>query len=640
MKRSRKIIAILCVLVLLLGSFPISASAGSSTIEFTSHDDRETIEYATTKVRWKAVTNANCYEVIVKELYGQPNPSESESGDVIIKKSPSDGYSNTYISISESKLTPETWIKIYVRAYDSSGNGIQGALASIYLYVDQLVLESPEVTSHSNKDTVTLDAKTDKVTINWNSVDNAEGYWVVTKLLDGEPQKSQSETGTKISDEKITSRSVSVSKSDLEDGKWLKVWIRAYNESLNAKSGDTTIYLYISISKIKLATPKFTSHDDKETLYPADIDNTLTFKCEKVTNAANYWCIIKQLKSDPNPNENEEGTVLAEDKSLSNPSLSVSKDKLTTDKWLKIWMRANPASSAYEASSNYIYVYIASPTKLATPAFTSHSDKATLYYSDIGNSLTFSCGNVANAANYWCIIKQLNGDPNPSENEDGTVLAEDKSLSSPSLSVSKDKLTTDKWLKIWMRANPASSAYEASSNSIYVYIASPTKLATPTFTSHSNKATLYYSDIGSSLTFSCGSVANAANYWCIIKQLKGDPNPSENEDGTVLAEDKSLSSPSLSISKDQLTAGKWLKIWMRANPASSAYEASSNSIYVYIASPTKLATPTFTSPSLTEAHKFMVYTPSLLNGALVVSILKTSHCSRVVFFAFKSSPIA
>ncbi len=582
----------------------MALAASSTSISFTSHDDRETIPYATTKVTWSAFSGASKYKVTVKELDGVPSTSDNESGTKIFDAKST---TNKYISISKTYLTPNTWLKVYVDAVNSSGKNIGNGW--IYLYVDSIALSEPEFTSHDDRDTVTLTTDDEDFKVSWSSVANAEQYDIRVKVLNGSPAFNDNETGTLIVSKTTTSKYVYIDKSDLKDGKWIKIWVEAQNKTLGATPAASYIYLLINIeTEIVPGNPYITSHDDRDVIGWDSISSSLKFTWSAATNAHHYQYTVKKLDGEPVGGDDEAGTIIKSSSSTTSTSVSVSKSLLTPGSWLKIAIVAVSSTNSYSAW-DIIYVYI-DEASLPVPYITSHDDRDILDVGSIASIITIKWMSVTNAEDYWYVIKLLDGNPSNADDETGTIISQNKNYTSTSVSINKNNLDVGRWLKIWVQAN-GSTGYKSSADYIYLYI-DESELNSPDITSHYDQEVLSWNSIPSSMAIQWSSVENASYYTYTVKELSGEPVGGDDEPGTVINQNRSYSGTSISISKSQLTPQKWLKIAVAA-VSSSGKNSKWDIIYVYIDN-TLLDKPRITS----HLDGDTVYL-SQLNGSLSFS---------------------
>ena len=259
------------------------------------------------------------------------------------------------------------------------------------------------------------------------------------------------------------------------------------------------------------------------------------------------------------------------------------------NKWVKLYVQAY--GSGYNANSTTIYVYVQGKAQLDAPVVTSHTDWQTVQYSNLDSGLTFSWNAVANATGYIYAVKLLDGEPNPSDNEPGTMLTQANGTTRRTVTVAQSKLAQNKWVKLYVQAY--GSGYNACSTTIYVYIEGKPQLAAPTVTSHTDRQTVLYGDLNSGLIFCWNIVTNATGYIYAVKLLDGEPNPSENEAGTMLAQVNGTTSRKVVIDQSKLIKNRWVKLYVQA--FGSGYTPNSTSIYVYVGEKQLLSAPVVTS---------------------------------------------
>ena len=359
---------------------------------------------------------------------------------------------------------------------------------------------------------------------------------------------------------KYTSTSISINKSNLVVGRWLKIWVCA-NGSTGYK--DSADYIYLYIDESELNSPNILSYYDQEVISWSSIPSSMTIQWSNVNNASNYTYTVKELPGEPVGGDDEPGTILKQNTSYSGTSISISKTSLTPQKWLKIAVAAVSSSGKY-SKWTIIYIYIDN-TLLDKPSITSHSDGDTVYLSKLNSSLSLSWKSVTNASNYWYVIKQLQGEPSYGENEEGSIIAQNQSYSSTSVSVSTSKLTEGKWLKLWVQAN-GKTGYSANSDYIYIYI-DDVSVGDVVYTGYtpSTITTVDLASLSSGLTINW-KATNATSYTYKAILMKDAPVGADNEsakaEAVLYADTKNVTS--LTIPKSKLKAGYYVKLAVHA----------------------------------------------------------------------------
>lgn len=143
----KKFFLTILLVVMLLSLRGLALAERPDAPAFTSHDNKETVYInklnSSLKIKWTKVSGATKYNVAVKLLDGEPNPSNNEKGVSLVNKQTS----NNYVLISRSKLQSGKWLKVAVSAVNRDGSS---SWPSMYLY-----LSSSGSSSSSQKTTTT-----------------------------------------------------------------------------------------------------------------------------------------------------------------------------------------------------------------------------------------------------------------------------------------------------------------------------------------------------------------------------------------------------------------------------------------------------------------------------------------------------
>ncbi|MCR4887278.1 MAG: hypothetical protein K5919_10230, partial [Clostridiales bacterium] len=410
-------------------------------------------------------------------------------------------------------------------------------------------LATPTISSHSDRQQISWGDIEDGLTIRWNSVTNGKYYYYAIKMLDGTPGSGDNEAGTMLANNNsTTSRRVTIDREYLIAGRWIKIYVCALANGDYAASDAATIYIYIKPTT-QLSKPVITTHSNQQHISWNDVTNGMTVRWNAVSNCSTYYYAIKLLDGEPSSGTSENGTMIALNESTSSKYVTVGSDQLEAKKWVKIYIQAN-GTGDYTANSTTIYVYIEGKSQLSAPVITSHTNQQTVQYSNLDDGLTFKWNAVTNATGYIYAVKLLDGEPNPSDNETGTMLAQANGTTARTVTITQSKLAQNKWVKLYVQAY--GSGYNANSTTIYVYVQGKSQLAAPVVTSHTDRQTVQYGNLGSGLTFSWNAVANATGYIYAVKLLDGEPNPSDNETGTMLAHVNGTTARTVTITQGKL----------------------------------------------------------------------------------------
>ena len=119
--------------------------------------------------------------------------------------------------------------------------------------------------------------------------------------------------------------------------------------------------------------------------------------------------------------------------------------------------------------------------------------------------------------------------------------------------------------------------------------AKATMLAAPRVTNYSDQQTVPAAVWSAGLSISWEGVEHASGYSYAVKLLNGAPGV--NSDAGTIVANGSLSAPqALQVAAAKLQGGKWLKIYLQAQPA-SGYSANGMAIYVYLQDASELTPP-------------------------------------------------
>lgn len=220
---------------------------------------------------------------------------------------------------------------------------------SIRLPGDSIDLEGITFSSHSNYSNVDYGS----IKVSWLTVSGTTSFRVYGKILEGYPNPGDNEPGEMIYDKTTTSRYFTWSKSYLEPGKWIKVYVAAYNSSGFQIAGGE---LYLFVNEVVLDKPSFTSHKDRQTVKLGAKDEDFKVSWGKVTNAEGYRVVAKVLAGTPNPSDNERGTEIIRDNDAGR-YVYIDKSDLRSGQWVKVWVEAYNKTLGI-ASNNSIYLYV------------------------------------------------------------------------------------------------------------------------------------------------------------------------------------------------------------------------------------------------------------------------------------------
>ena len=231
-----------------------SSSAGT---HFTANDD--------IRFSWTAVSGATKYWATATELTGTPGSSDYYA------------YVNEYTTELSDVLSSQytktgKWYDFCVAAVFSDGT--QKWSPHIYVKVSDAVVgvTTPSISSPKNEYNTGSYGNVyevgDMITFSWSNSSNATYYLYNVKRLDGQPNPgNDNETGTpyhstsdwvsSLNANKTSSRSVTVPSSFINEKKWYKFAVGAYNSS----SGSNWDYVYVYVNEQEIVYHTVTFKD-------------------------------------------------------------------------------------------------------------------------------------------------------------------------------------------------------------------------------------------------------------------------------------------------------------------------------------------------------------------------------------------
>lgn len=302
------------------------------------------------KLDWNSVSNATSYKVFVKRLDGMPDRTNDDETGTWIADGVSVSSSVTEYTVLASNVTPGKWYKFVVEAL---ADGMTPSWSTwTYCYVNESRLGSVEITSPTTWSQATSG---NSITVKWNSVNGADGYWIYWKQLSGMPDTSNdSEPAIYAQDKDCkTALQYTVSSDKIIGGYWYKFVVKAYASSMQ-DSWSNWVYVYVPENG-DLDRPVITSPVAREN-YEAGKD--IRFTWAKVDNATSYTYYVKQLVGEPDYSDNEEaanswtGTTRATGRSF-----TLSGSNVQANAWYKFVVKAE--ATGYNSSwSRYTYIKI------------------------------------------------------------------------------------------------------------------------------------------------------------------------------------------------------------------------------------------------------------------------------------------
>ena len=313
-----------------------------------------------------------------------------------------------------------------------------------------IVPEKVVFTNYSDSQSVVLSDVGTYLTIRWSTASNAVSYKYSVKVLNGEPTGGDNEAGTSLyTNKETTSQYLSITKSKLTAGKWLKVAVASVSSDGSQAWSILNLKL-VETEQIIPGKPVFTNYTDRQTVAKSNLGTYMTISWAKAVNAVSYKYSAKILDDEPTGGDNESGTSLYTNKETTGQSFSISTNKLVAGKWLKIAV----ASISSDGNTTWSIINLKiTENELVVPdpvTFTNYSDAQTVELSSLGAYLTVKWADAFNAEKYLVSAKILRGEPNGSDNEEAlaTLYNRRDCGTNTSISITASKLTDGKWLKV------------------------------------------------------------------------------------------------------------------------------------------------------------------------------------------------
>ena len=370
-------------------------------------------------LKWSSVTNATGYNWYIKQLRGTPDPTNNNES-AVNSWTGSTGTSSTSRkhTLRGSNVSAGYWYKFVVEA--TASGYTSGWSDWVYVYVDEATLGDVVISGLTDEYAGTVGSNGitagSGITFRWSASENATQYTWYIKQLSGTPDPTDDNepyvsggywhgtTGTSSS-----SRTCTLKGDDVVAGYWYKFVVKA-SASGYMDRWSNWVYCYVapgSLAKAKVVSP---SAWDELTA-----GSSILFDWDPVPGAKKYHYYIKQLSGEPDTSNDNEPCVASWDAEVgsSTTKYTLSGTNVKSGYWYKFVVSA--ISNAQNVSwSEWRYVYIQENAPLDRPKITSPLSGESY---DAGNDIVFTWDKVSGAASYAYYIKQLEGEPDFSDNE-------------------------------------------------------------------------------------------------------------------------------------------------------------------------------------------------------------------------------
>ena len=216
---------------------------------------------------------------------------------------------------------------------------------------------------YKDRDVVNITKLSSNLIFSWPTANNATSYIYSIKLLDGQPNSGDDEPGVSLAKNLLTKdREISIAKSDLQPGKWLKVWVASI--SSDGLRANNTIYLFLSDCDMA-GEVVFDHYVNKQMLYLEDIDDLLTITWKDASDAIKYLVTAKILKGNPTSSSaDEEIATLYYRDTLD--SIPIAKKDLVPGTYLKVAVASVNAGDKERWSILSLYIESSAPDPKVT----------------------------------------------------------------------------------------------------------------------------------------------------------------------------------------------------------------------------------------------------------------------------------
>lgn len=217
-----------------------------------------------------------------------------------------------------------------------------------FQYIDTNVpmLEPPTIISHADRDEISSGRH--NIQIQWEPVYFADSYSYIIQCLNGTPE--QEKFGVIMGEAITEGTSFNISASNLEQGKWYRISIKATATSKDySDSMWTHLYLYCRYS-INIISPR-----EEQISFEQD----LMVQWDKVPNAIGYKYRVYQ--SEENPDESKDyGHHIVAEGTTEQTSFLISKELLEESYWYVIYLETitKSPSNIIGTSMDFQAVYI------------------------------------------------------------------------------------------------------------------------------------------------------------------------------------------------------------------------------------------------------------------------------------------
>lgn len=480
-------------------------------------------------------------------------------------------------------LSPNT--TYYYRAFAENEAGEEYTTAKSFTTLPGN-LPRPVITYPISGNTYTAGSS---IKLQWNAVSGVDGYRYYIKQLAGVPDyQSDSEASIDSWNGSVSSSRLyyTLSASNVKGGYWYKFVVEAYAGSTSSWS--EWCYVYVSLDQ-----PVITYPINENTYTPGQ---SIKLQWDAVNGASGYRYYIKQLSGDPDYQSESEPSIDSWNGSTNADTryFTLDASKVKGGYWYKFVVEAY--TNVANSWSEWCYIKI-DKGHLSDPVVVSPINTAT--YTGY-QSIKFDWDAVSGAEGYTYFIKQLDGFPDrTNDNESGLLIENDSTSSSVTeFTLPASKAIPGKWYKFVVKAF-AYGMDDAWSEWVYCYI-DEVPLDCPII---SSPTAWSEKTAGSSITVKWGAVSGASGYQLYYKQLSGYPDTSNDNEPAIYSDSPDCGTAlKYTVSASKVVGGYWYKFVVKAY-ATSGSVSWSPWVYVYVPEAGDLDRPIITSPVAAQNYE-------------------------------------
>lgn len=326
------------------------------------------------------------------------------------------------------------------------------------------------------------------LTIRWSAQNGNGRFSYKVLLLDEKPSFNSAAkriVSTLKSVDNVRDTSVRIPQSDMERGKYLKVWIQAQDINFDQNRGTQVFQFGIELKPgIRIGMPIVSTvpslSPQPNTIvkynYAAQGDLTINWSARNGNGLYSYKVLLLNEKPDFFTGAKNIVKILASGDNRTETTLKISQQDMSQGKYLKIWIQAQDAHFVQNGGTETFQfgveilsgIEVEPPTVHISSVETVKDCAMIPFYYLVNDSLSINWSAKHGNGKYTYKIILLNEKPDFTKPATNVVeiLAEGNSSSNTFYSVSGSKLKKAKYIKVWIQAQDAYYSLNKGTSSI------------------------------------------------------------------------------------------------------------------------------------------------------------------------------